>query len=82
MEFEWDVAKAAANRRKHGVSFEEASTIFYPAKPEIFDDDAHSEEEMRYVAIGFSEKARLLTVAFVRRGDVVRIFSARRATKT
>jgi uncharacterized DUF497 family protein len=82
MKFEWDDAKATANRRKHRVSFEEAMTVFEPADPEIFEDDAHSEIELRFTAIGFSEKARLLTVSFARRGDAIRIISARRSTKS
>jgi uncharacterized DUF497 family protein len=82
MEFEWDPAKAAVNRRKHGVSFEEAETIFQPAEPAIFDDDSHSEIELRFIAIGFSERSRLLTVAFTRRGNAIRIISARRSSKS
>jgi len=80
MDFEWDSAKAAANRRKHRVSFEEGQTIFGPAQPEIFEDEAHSDDELRFVAIGFSEKSRLLTVAFTRRESTIRIVSVRRAT--
>ena len=81
MRFEWDAAKATVNRRKHGVWFEEAVTVFDPAQPEIFEDDIHSGIELRFTAIGFSEKSRLLTVSFARRGDAIRIISARRSTK-
>jgi uncharacterized DUF497 family protein len=82
MEFEWDAQKAAANVRKHGVSFDEVKTMFGPAKPAIFDDLRHSENEVRYVAIGFSEKSRLLTVSFCQMApDLIRIISARKATK-
>lgn len=80
MNFEWDDAKAATNRRKHGVSFEEAAEVF--VSPAIFEDTGHSEKEPRYLAIGFSAKSRLLTVAFTRReAGIYRIVSARRASK-
>ena len=79
MEFEWDGGKAEINRRKHGVLFGEAETMIGPA---IFEDFDHSEKESRYLAIGFSDKGRLLTVSFTRpRPGVCRIISARRATK-
>ena len=79
MKFDWDAAKAAANFRKHGVSFEEAEEVFAAAA--IFDDLGHSEAEPRYVAIGFSSKGRLLTVAFtIPIAGVCRII-ARKATK-
>ena len=80
MKFDWDAAKAANNRRKHGVSFDESESVFGAAV--IFEDLDHSEKEPRYVAIGFSARNRLLTVAFTRREpDVIRIISARKATK-
>jgi uncharacterized protein len=81
MDFEWDPEKAKVNYRKHRVSFEEAKTVFHPAEPEIFEDEKHSDEEPRFVAIGFSQKSRALTVAFVRRDKMIRIISARRASK-
>jgi uncharacterized DUF497 family protein len=82
MEFDWDPAKAEKNRRKHAVTFEEALTVFHPAEPEIFEDEAHSdEEELRFIAIGFSEKSRLLMVSFVRHRATIRIISARRANE-
>jgi uncharacterized DUF497 family protein len=77
MEFEWDAAKASSNLSKHRISFDEALTVFEPAQPEIFEDVAHSEHEDRFVAIGFSEMARMLTVSFVRRERKLRIISAR-----
>ena len=80
--FTWDAGKAAANLRKHGVLFEEAQTVFAPAKPAIFDDLAHSNAEWRYVAIGFSVKQCVLAVFFTIDGEVVRIISARKATRT
>lgn len=80
MDFEWDDTKAASNRRKHGVSFDEAKTVFGDPKAlEIF-DSAHSDEEERYWAIGISNRGRLLTVSFTRRDDAIRIISARKAT--
>lgn len=81
MRFDWDEGKAKTNLAKHGVSFEEAETIFEPARPPIFDDLAHSGAEWRYFAIGFSVKRRLLVVFFTRERGVVRIISARRPTR-
>jgi uncharacterized DUF497 family protein len=56
MEFEWDESKAVANLKKHGVSFEEARTIFDNPLALIFDDEAHSQEEQREIIIGHSQK--------------------------
>jgi uncharacterized protein len=81
MKFEWDRAKAAANRRKHAVSFDEAEDIFAAAA--FFEDFDHSEVERRYLAVGFSAKGRMLTVIFTRpAAGVYRIVSARKASKT
>jgi uncharacterized DUF497 family protein len=68
------------NRRKHGVAFEEGMTIFDTA-PLILEDEEHSWSEDRYIAIGFSEKQRLLSVVFTYRGRRVRIISARKADR-
>jgi hypothetical protein len=83
MQFEWDPAKAAANRKKHQVSFEEAQTVFYDDFAVQFFDDAHSAEEDRFIMLGLSSQARLLIVCHCERagGDVVRIISARKATR-
>jgi uncharacterized DUF497 family protein len=82
MKFEWDPDKAESNLRKHGVSFEEAMTIFKDALALIFDDEEHSEEEHREIIIGTSTLSRIVLVCFVERiEDTIRIFSARRATK-
>jgi hypothetical protein len=82
MRFEWDAGKAAANLRKYGVSFEEAETLFGRVKPAIFDDLAHSEDELRFIAMGFSEKGRMLTVSFTYRGpELIRLISARKSTR-
>jgi uncharacterized protein len=81
MEFEWDAAKALSNLRKHRVSFDEALTVFDPAQPEIFEDEFHSGREARFLAVGLSDKARMLTVSFVRREGKLRIISARASTR-
>jgi uncharacterized protein len=79
--FEWDPEKAAANLTKHGVSFEEALPVFSDPLAQIFDDEGHSNEEEREIIIGHSAEQRLLLVCFTARGTVIRLFSARRATK-
>jgi uncharacterized DUF497 family protein len=81
VEFEWDAEKANANRRKHGVTFEEAATIFGDAMAAIFSDEAHSIDELREIIVGTSDRHRLLIVSFTEREGRVRIISARRATK-
>ncbi|HSB81166.1 MAG TPA: BrnT family toxin [Candidatus Methylomirabilis sp.] len=80
MEFEWDDAKAAANRRKHGVSFDEAATVFDDPLVNIFHDEEHSVVEDRWIAIGGSNRGRLLVVSHAYREDRTRIISARKAT--
>jgi len=80
MEFEWDESKAAANLKKHGVSFEEAKTVFYNPLAVIFDDEEHSTEEQREIIIGQSEINRLLLVCFTERPNAIRMISARLAT--
>ncbi|HEY9599578.1 MAG TPA: BrnT family toxin [Cyanophyceae cyanobacterium] len=81
MEFEWDQSKAASNLKKHGVSFEEAKTVFDNPLAVIFDDEAHSVDEQREIIIGHSRQNRLLLVAFTERFGKVRIISARLATR-
>ena len=82
LSFEWDEDKAASNESKHGVTFDEARTVFPDPLAVIFDDDEHSDDESREIIIGHSILERLLLVSFTERGeDVVRIISARRATK-
>jgi uncharacterized DUF497 family protein len=80
LRFEWDRRKALANLVKHGISFEEAMSIFGDPLARIFDDPNHSVAETRELIIGLSPKQRLLVVCFIERGDTVRIFSARKAT--
>ncbi len=80
MDFEWDPEKAAFNRRKHEVSFEEAVTVFYDPLSATFDDADHSIGEQRLITVGFSSEGRLLVVSHTERGAALRIISARRAT--
>jgi uncharacterized protein len=82
LRFEWDPRKNAANRRKHGVSFEEARTVFSDEHGLLIDDPDHSEAEERFILLGMSASARTLIVCHCYRssGDVIRIISARRAT--
>ncbi len=79
--FEWDPQKAKSNLKKHGVSFEEASTAFQDILSLTIDDPLHSIDEERVVLIGMSNKNRLLVVVHTERGDNIRIISARKATK-
>jgi uncharacterized protein len=83
LEFIWDERKASLNLKKHGVSFEEAKTIFYSPHLDIFYDPHHSHNQDRYIAIGVSNKNRLLLVVHCENtdGTTVRIISARKATR-
>ena len=82
MRFEWDPEKAASNIRKHGISFDEAVTVFKDPLAFIFDDTTHSEYEHREIIIGTSTVRRMILVCFVERLEsVVRIISARPATR-
>ncbi len=82
MKFQWDPSKAASNIKKHGISFDEAMTVFKDPLALIFDDSAHSEKEFREIIIGMSAVRRMLLVCFVeRQEDIVRIISARSATR-
>ena len=81
MELEWDEEKNVANIRKHGVSFEEAATVFGDPLSDTFDDPDHSAEESRFITIGTSEKGRLLMLAHTDREDRIRLISARELTK-
>jgi uncharacterized protein len=80
MRFEWDSAKAAANLRKHRVSFEEASSVFYDPLAATGPDPDHSVGEQRFVTFGLSSRGRILVVAHADRQDAIRIISARPAT--
>jgi hypothetical protein len=83
MRFEWDPAKGAANRRKHGVTFKEAETVFFDDAALLFDDPDHSTDEERFLLLGMSAAVRVLVVAHCVResGEIIRIISARRATR-
>lgn len=83
LRFEWSPAKSRANARKHGVSFEEAQSIFYDEYARQFYDDDHSEQEDRFIMLGMSNRARVLVVCHCEREaeDVIRIISARKATR-
>ncbi|RHX80690.1 hypothetical protein DLM76_10440 [Leptospira yasudae] len=84
IEFEWDSGKNKFNLKKHGISFEEAKTVFYDEKARIIDDPDHSQDEDRFIILGFSYRLNLLMVSHCYRSskDVIRIISARKATKT
>jgi uncharacterized protein len=77
--FEWDVAKAATNKRKHRVSFEEAATAFLDPLARIFDDPDDARGERRFILAGMSAMSRLVLVVHVERGERLRIISARLA---
>jgi len=81
MEFEWDEEKAEANLSKHGVSFDEARTVFDdPLYLDFYDPD-HSEAEDRFIIVGQSQQRRLLIVSYTERRDKIRVISAREATR-
>ncbi len=79
--FEWDPAKALENERKHGVTFEEASTSFADTASLTIHDPEHSDPEDRYVLLGMSAPGRLLVVVHAERGDNIRLISARPADR-
>ena len=81
MQFEWDDDKANANEAKHGVTFREAMSCFYELNQVAFYDPEHSEDEDREILIGHSNQGHLLVVSYTLREDVIRIISARRATR-
>jgi hypothetical protein len=80
--FEWHATKASANLRKHGVTFDEASTVFADPLALLMPDPDHSEGEERYVLLGMSTRSRLLVVGFSERPPRTRLISARRATRS
>jgi uncharacterized protein len=81
MQFEWNPDKANSNLKKHGVSFNEASTVFNDPLSVTFPDPDHSFGEERYVIIGLSSASRILVVLHTDRADRIRIISAREATR-
>lgn len=81
MIYEWDPKKAKANLRRHGVSFEEAATVFLDPIALTYPDPDHSDEEPREISIGRSAKHRVLFLSHTRRGERTRLISVRKATK-
>ncbi len=84
LSFDWDPRKAARNFKDHGVSFEEAQSVFYDDYAVQFFDEEHSDNKERFVLLGMSLRQRVLVVCHCERGDdgeVIRLVSARRATK-
>jgi uncharacterized protein len=79
-EFEWDTEKAESNLKKHGVSFEEAATVFFDPLSLTIPDPLHSEEANRFVTIGLSNQHHPIVVMHSERDDRIRIISARQAT--
>lgn len=81
LQFEWDPRKAKVNLAKHGVSFEEAMTVFGDLLARIFDDEEHSEDEKREIIVGHSIQQHLVLVSFTCVEDTIRLLSARKATR-
>ena len=81
--FDWDEDKNITNIKKHGISFDEAKTVFFDERAILFDDPEHSEEEERFLLLGMSEEANLCIVCHCYResNTVIRLISARKATK-
>ena len=84
IKFEWEASKAASNIQKHGVTFEEARTVFFDERARLINDPDHSESEERFILLGFSSSLRVIVVCHCYRsgGNVIRIISARKATAT
>ena len=84
LKFEWDENKNSINKSKHNISFEEAKTVFYGEQALVIDDPDHSELEERFIILGQSNTTKLLVVCHCYRESdtVIRIISARKATKT
>ncbi len=80
--FDWDARKARSNEKKHGVSFEEAQSVFFDEQALLLEDPRPLHEEERFVLLGLSASLRLLVVVHaLRDGDVIRIISARKASR-
>lgn len=81
LRFEWDARKAIANLKKHGISFEEAKSVFFDERAKLIDDPDHSEDEDRFILLGLSHSLRIVVVCHCYRDEnVIRIISARKAT--
>ena len=81
MQFEWDPQKAAANVKRRRISFDEAASVLEDPLSTTYPDEAHSEEETRFLTVGASHRGRVLVVAHMDRNDTIRIITARRATR-
>ncbi len=82
--FEWDKPKDRVNQRKHGISFEEAQTVFLDENALIMEDPVHSDNEDRFLLLGLSSRLRIVIVChcYLERDKVIRIISARKAAKS
>ena len=80
MRFSWDLSKDLLNQRDHGITFQEATTVFGDSLAVTVSDPDHSIGEERFITIGQSSSGRLLVVCHIEQGDTIRIISARRAT--
>jgi uncharacterized DUF497 family protein len=80
MRFEWDPEKAAKNLKDHGISFDEARSVFDDAFNVEFYDPDHSDDEHRFIVVGHSSSGKLLFISFTERGEMIRIISAREPT--
>ena len=78
--FQWDETKELANLRKHGVSFDEAASVFENPLAAIFSDPDHSQDELREILVGHSQRGRVLVISYTERGEEIRIVSARVAS--
>lgn len=83
LHFEWDESKAKANLKKYGISFDDAKTVFYDEQARLIDDPDHSEDEARFILLGYSSGLKLMVVCHCYRSDdnIIRIISARKATR-
>ena len=80
--FEWDEKKDLSNRKKHGIGFEEAKSVFGDPRSITITDEEHSDDEDRFIDLGISSRGRLIVVAYTDRGSNIRIISCRKATKS
>ena len=81
--FEWDASKASLNMKKHGISFDEAKTVFFDENAKVIHDPEHSDDEERFIILGLSVNVRMLVVIHCYRNDdrIIRLISARKATQ-
>jgi len=81
--FEWDAKKASLNKNKHGISFDEAKTVFFDEQAKVIHDPEHSDDEDRFVILGLSASMKVLVVChcYREKDSVIRIISARKATR-